>query len=64
MEYMMSKEFSEFAAGQGRIPVRADAPKPSLGQPLSSYKNFVLPTEHALTNVNRIKEKFRDTFGI
>lgn len=64
LEYMMSKEFSQFAAGQGRIPVRADAPKPSLGQPLSSYKNFVLPTEHALANVNRIKEKFRDTFGI
>ena len=64
LEYMMSKEFSQFAAGKGRIPVRADAPKPSLGQPLSSYKNFVLPTEHALANVNRIKEKFRDTFGI
>ena len=64
MEYMMSKEFSEFAAKEGRIPVRADAPKPSLGLPLSAYKNFVLPTEHALSNVNRIKEKFRDTFGI
>jgi len=64
MEYMMSKEFSEFAAKQGRIPVRADGPKPSLGLPLSAYKNFTLPTDHAIANVNRIKEKFRDTFGI
>lgn len=64
MEYLMSKEHSVFTAGQGRIPLRADSPKPSLGLPLSAYKNFVLPTEHALTNVNRIKEKFRDTFGI
>lgn len=64
MEYLMSKEHSEFTAGQGRIPLRGDAPKPTLGMPLSAYKNFVLPTEHALSNVNRIKEKFRDTFGI
>lgn len=64
MEYLMSKEHSEFIAGQGRIPLRADSPKPSLGVPMSSYKSFVLPTEHALANVNRIKEKFRDTFGI
>ncbi len=64
MEYLLSKEHSIFTAAQGRIPLRADAPKPSLGLPLSAYKNFVLPTEHALANVNRIKEKFRDTFGI
>jgi iron(III) transport system substrate-binding protein len=64
MEYLMSKEHSEFVASQGRIPLRADSPKPSLGLPMSAYKNFVLPTEHAIANVNRIKEKFRDTFGI
>jgi iron(III) transport system substrate-binding protein len=64
VEYFMSKDYSEYAAKEGRIPLRADSPKPSLGQPLSAYKNFILPTEHAIANVNRIKEKFRDTFGI
>ena len=64
LEYMVSKEHSVFLAQNGRVPLRADSPKPTLGKPLSEIKTFVLPLEHALANVNRIKEKFRDTFGI
>jgi iron(III) transport system substrate-binding protein len=64
LEYFLSKDYSQFAAEQGRIPLRSDSPRPSLGLPMNAYKNFVLPTEHAIANVNRIKEKFRDTFGI
>lgn len=64
MEYLVGKEHSVFQAEQGRIPLRGDAPKPRLGKPLSDIKTFVLPLDHALKNVDRIKEKFRDTFGI
>ena len=64
MDFFMTKEYSEILARNGFPPLRADVTPPKGLQPFSDVKLIRPPAQELKTDIPKIIEKFRATFGV
>ena len=64
MDFFMSKEYSEVLVQNGYAPLRPDVAPPKGMQPLSDVKLIRPPAAELKTQIPKIIEKFRATFGV
>jgi len=64
MDFFMSKEYSEVLVQNGFAPLRPDVASPKGMQPLSDVKLIRPPAAELKTEIPKIIEKFRATFGV
>lgn len=64
MDFFMTKEYSEILAKNGFSPLRPDVAPPKGLEPLTSIKLIRPPAQELKTDIPKIIEKFRATFGI
>lgn len=64
MDFFMSKEYSEVLVQNGFAPLRPDVAPPKGMQPLSDVKLIRPPAAELKTEIPKIIEKFRATFGV
>jgi iron(III) transport system substrate-binding protein len=64
MDFFMTKEYSEILTKNGFSPLRPDVEPPRGLQPLSQVKLIRPPPQELKTEIPKIIEKFRATFGV
>ena len=64
MDFFMTKEYSELLVRNGFSPLRPDVEPPKGLKPLSEVKLIRPPAQELKTEIPKIIEKFRATFGI
>lgn len=64
VEFLFTKEYSEMLSQDQRLPLRPEVAAPKGVVPLSELKIITVPIEYQMENLQKVKEKFRDTFGI
>jgi iron(III) transport system substrate-binding protein len=64
MDFFMTKEYSQILAKNGFSPLRPDVAPPTGLEPLTKVKLIRPPAQELKTQIPKIIEKFRATFGI
>lgn len=63
-EYLLGIDYSELLSHDLRLPLRPEVAPPKGVKPVSQMKVISVSVAYAEKNTQRIKEAFRDTFGI
>ncbi len=64
VDFFMTKEYSQLLVQNGILPIRSDVTLPQGLQPLSAVKLIRPPAAELKTEIPKVIEKFRATFGV